>query len=157
MDSSYMCERYILNDNELIDVFHMLDLDNDGLLGRSEIAALLRMTHTEPTRRELDFIFEEVDTDRNGKIDEESFVTFMKNPENKKITISEMEHHFDKYVDHKSGEISFESVKKILNELGCNHNCEHLSHTFEAADCNRDGYIDFSEFVKVMRRIRFCC
>lgn len=49
---------------ELSETFDLLDVDKDGRLSRGEIAALLRTVNVEPTRVELDFIFQEMDTER---------------------------------------------------------------------------------------------
>nr|CAD2196945.1 unnamed protein product [Meloidogyne enterolobii] len=70
----FICRRYLLNDDELSDTFDLLDLDKDGRLSRNEIAALLRSSaKIEPTRKELDFLFSEMDHENSGKIDKQSF------------------------------------------------------------------------------------
>lgn len=43
--------------------FDLLDMDKDGRLSRSEVCALLRIVKVEPTRREIDFIFSEMDSE----------------------------------------------------------------------------------------------
>ncbi|CEF67726.1 EF-hand domain and EF-hand domain pair-containing protein [Strongyloides ratti] len=156
METSYICERYILDDRQLEDVFHMLDLDNDGLLGRSEIGALLRQSNCESSSKELNYIFDEVDTNEHGKINENSFMSFMKPPKNQNITISQLEDKFDKFAS-KDESINIEDMKNIIKELDFQHDDDHLSNTFNAADTNKDGLINFHEFVLILRKIRFCC
>uniref|UniRef100_A0A0K0E395 EF-hand domain-containing protein n=1 Tax=Strongyloides stercoralis TaxID=6248 RepID=A0A0K0E395_STRER len=156
METSYICERYILDDRQLEDVFHMLDLDNDGLLGRSEIGALLRQSNCNSSSKELNYIFEEVDTNENGKINENSFLSFMKPPKNQEITITQLENQFDKFAS-KEDFINIDDLKNIIKELDFQHDDDHLSKTFDAADSNNDGLINFHEFVLILRRIRFCC
>jgi Ca2+-binding EF-hand superfamily protein len=53
---------------ELADTFDLLDMDKDGRLSRGEIAALLRTGKIEPTRKELDFIFSEMDHESGENI-----------------------------------------------------------------------------------------
>jgi Ca2+-binding EF-hand superfamily protein len=53
---------------ELSATFDLLDMDKDGRLSRGEIAALLRTGKVEPTRKELDFIFSEMDHESEIKI-----------------------------------------------------------------------------------------
>uniref|UniRef100_A0A0N5C1X2 EF-hand domain-containing protein n=1 Tax=Strongyloides papillosus TaxID=174720 RepID=A0A0N5C1X2_STREA len=156
METSYICERYILDDRQLVDVFHMLDLDKDGLLGRGEIGALLRQSNYEANSKELRLIFDEVDTNENGKINENSFMSFMKPPENQNITIRQLEDKFDKFAS-KEDSINIDDMKNIIKELDFQHDDDHLSKTFDAADSNKDGLINFHEFVLILRRIRFCC
>jgi len=56
----------LINSLELSDTFDLLDLDKDGRLSRNEIAALLRSSaKIEPTRKELDFLFSEMDHESN--------------------------------------------------------------------------------------------
>uniref|UniRef100_A0A0N4ZI12 EF-hand domain-containing protein n=1 Tax=Parastrongyloides trichosuri TaxID=131310 RepID=A0A0N4ZI12_PARTI len=156
----YMCERYILDDQQLKDVFHMLDMDRDGFLGRSEIGALLRNSNYESTMKELNFIFEEVDTNDNGKITGTSFLSFMKPPENISITLNQLEDKFDKYANSlkdKDGVITKENMKQIVKELDFQHDEDHLINVFDAADSNKDGFINFHEFILLLRRVRFCC
>jgi hypothetical protein len=52
---------------ELAHTFDLLDMDKDGRLSRGEIAALLRTGKVEPTRKELDFIFSEMDHESEAK------------------------------------------------------------------------------------------
>ncbi|EFO15318.1 hypothetical protein LOAG_13193, partial [Loa loa] len=46
---------------KLCETFDQLDINQDGRLSRNEIAVLWKLMNVEPTRMELDFIFQEMD------------------------------------------------------------------------------------------------
>jgi calmodulin len=96
---------------ELADTFDLLDVDKDGRLSRAEIAALLRTIKVEPTRIELDFIFNEMDRDKSGKINKEEFVNYMRSPPIHRITIKELEEQFRQFDRDGDGAITLGMVK----------------------------------------------
>ncbi|VDK31534.1 unnamed protein product [Gongylonema pulchrum] len=91
---------------ELCETFDQLDIDRDGRLSRSEIAALLRLIKVEPTRMELDFIFQEMDSKRTGAINKEEFIRYMSTPPAHRTTVAELERQFRQYDSDGDGAIT---------------------------------------------------
>uniref|UniRef100_A0A914DNX9 EF-hand domain-containing protein n=1 Tax=Acrobeloides nanus TaxID=290746 RepID=A0A914DNX9_9BILA len=149
MAAAYICRRYILNDQQLADTFDLLDLNKDGRLNRSEIAALLRIIKVEATRTELDFIFGEMDPDNSGTIKKSDFVSYMKTPLINRITLGELEEHFKKYDSDHDGCITLPELKSMLAQTADIHDEDAVEQLFEL--WNNKGKISFSEFVKMIR------
>ncbi|CAJ0962453.1 unnamed protein product, partial [Mesorhabditis belari] len=147
----FLCQRYVLNDTQLSETFDLLDMDRDGQLSRAEIAALLRTINVEPTRIELDFIFEEMDTNKTGKINKEEFVRYMRSPPVHRTTLRELEKQFKQFDQDGDGEITYEEMNKILRECGGLKDEKASREMFKATDRNGDGRISFIEFVTMMQ------
>ncbi|CAJ0575887.1 unnamed protein product, partial [Mesorhabditis spiculigera] len=145
-----LCQRYVLNDTQLSETFDLLDVDRDGQLSRAEIAALLRTVKVEPTRMELDFIFEEMDTNKTGKINKDEFVRYMRSPPVHRTTLQEMESQFKEFDRDGDGEITYEEMRRILQECSGLDDEKATREMFQATDRNGDGRISFLEFVAMM-------
>ncbi|KAL3095357.1 hypothetical protein niasHS_007456 [Heterodera schachtii] len=149
---SFVCRRYLLNDDEVSDTFDMLDMDKDGRLSRAEIAALLRTANVEPTRKELDFLFQEMDKDKSGKINRESFVSYLRCPPINRITVKELRDHFSSYDTNGNGTISRGELKNMLANIANLHDDDTIGQMFEHCDLDNDGRLTFDEFLRMIRR-----
>ncbi|PAV78780.1 hypothetical protein WR25_07276 [Diploscapter pachys] len=147
-----ICQRYVLNDNQVSETFDLLDVDRDGKLSRIEIAALLRTVNVEPTRVELDFIFEEMDTEKTGKITKEDFISYMRSPPVRRTTFRELETWFRRYDADGDGAVTEEEMMAVLKQTTGLIDRIQVHEMFAATDTNRDGRISFHEFVKMMQQ-----
>ncbi|GMT36001.1 hypothetical protein PFISCL1PPCAC_27298, partial [Pristionchus fissidentatus] len=151
MSPSVVCQRYILNDDELSETFDLLDVDKDGRLSRGEISALLRTVNVEPTRIELDFIFQEMDVNESGLINKEEFVRYMRNPPVHRTTLKELESQFRDFDTDGDGAITEEEMASILMNTTDLTDRETIKEMFKATDADGDGKVSFYEFVKMMQ------
>ncbi|KAE9414361.1 hypothetical protein Angca_007804 [Angiostrongylus cantonensis] len=149
--SDFICQRYVLDDNQLSETFDLLDVDKDGCLSRNEIAALFRSMKMEPTRVELDFIFKEMDADKTGKIGKEEFVRYMRCPPIHRTTLKELEKYFRSFDADGDGSITEEEMTRVLRETTDLNDAHVIHDMFVATDTNGDGRITFVEFVKMMQ------
>ncbi|CAD6185117.1 unnamed protein product [Caenorhabditis auriculariae] len=136
-----ICQRYVLDDSQLSETFDLLDVDKDGRLSRNEIAALLRIINVEPTRVELDFIFQEMDMDQE-------FITYMRSPPVHRTTLKEIEKQFKNFDSDGDGAITEEEMAGILRATTDLTDAKAIHEMFKATDLNGDGRITFFEFVK---------
>lgn len=144
-----MC--YILSNQQLCETFDLLDVDRDGRLSRGEIAALLRIINVEPTRIELDFIFQEMDENRTGSINKEEFVRYMSTPPAHRTSIAELELQFRQHDSDGDGAITLDEMFEILKKTVQLSDRDVIQQMFQATDTNNDGRISFSEFINMMK------
>ncbi|VDK87674.1 unnamed protein product [Litomosoides sigmodontis] len=145
-----MC--YILSDQQLYETFDQLDIDQDGRLSRNEIAVLWKIMNVEPTRVELDFIFQEMDPNKTGSISKEDFVRYMSTPPAHRATITELERSFRSYDSDGDNAVTIDEVMKIMEEAVKVTDRELIEAKFRLADANHDGLISFDEFMSMIER-----
>uniref|UniRef100_A0AAF5I248 EF-hand domain-containing protein n=1 Tax=Strongyloides stercoralis TaxID=6248 RepID=A0AAF5I248_STRER len=153
MSTSLMKNRIVLSDEELIDAFKLLDVDQDGELSRHEMCVLLRTINIEPTKNELDFIFEEIDIEDRGKITLDEFVNYMKNPFKALFTKDQIEEIFKDVVESEGG-ITLDSVKEVVKDYLDDGSMMILEKLFIKADVHNDGVISVNEFLKLMKKMK---
>uniref|UniRef100_A0A915NK46 EF-hand domain-containing protein n=2 Tax=Meloidogyne floridensis TaxID=298350 RepID=A0A915NK46_9BILA len=127
---------------KLSDTFDLLDLDKDGRLSRNEIAALLRSSaKIEPTRKELDFLFSEMDHE----------ITYLRCPLINRITVKELRNQFKEIAWNGDGSITKEDLSHILAKTADLKDENAVEVLFETIDQDQDGRISFEEFIRMMR------
>ncbi|TRY96643.1 hypothetical protein DNTS_024260 [Danionella cerebrum] len=148
--------------------FDMFDTDGGGDISTKELGTVMRMLGQNPTREELDAIIEEVDEDGSGTIDFEEFLVMMvqqlKEDQAGKSEeeLSECFRIFDKYVPYitelliknQDGFIDREEFGDILHATGEPVTEEDIDELMSDADTNKDGKIDFDEFLKMMENVQ---
>uniref|UniRef100_A0A0N5CCA2 Calmodulin n=1 Tax=Strongyloides papillosus TaxID=174720 RepID=A0A0N5CCA2_STREA len=153
MSTSFINNRIVLTDEELVDAFKLLDVDQDGELSRHEMCVLLRTINIEPTKKELDFIFDEIDVEERGKISLDEFVNYMKNPFRCLFTKDQVEEIFKDVVETEGG-ITLESIKEVVKDYLDENAMVMLEKLFAKADVHDDGVISVNEFLKLMRKMK---
>uniref|UniRef100_A0AC35TUC0 Calmodulin n=1 Tax=Rhabditophanes sp. KR3021 TaxID=114890 RepID=A0AC35TUC0_9BILA len=155
MSASLLDNRIVLSDEELASAFQLLDVDQDGLLARAEMSVLLRTINVEPTKKELDFIFEEIDVEGQGKINLAAFVNYMRNPFRGLFTKEQVEDIYHEVAEDDGG-IRLDDIKQILKEMINEETEDLLEKLFIKADIHDDGLLSISEFVKLMKKMKIC-
>ncbi|CAG9531368.1 unnamed protein product [Cercopithifilaria johnstoni] len=145
-----MC--YILSDQQLCETFDQLDTDQDGRLSRGEIAALWRIINVEPTRAELDLIFQEMDPNKTGSINKENFVRYMSTPPKHRVSAIELEQYFQLYDSDGDSAVTVDQVLKILEKTIKVIDRELIEAKFQLVDTNHDGRISFDEFMNMIKQ-----
>jgi len=148
--SSKLCAETVM------DTFRQLDSDHDGFITCDQFVEILPQLFPGTTKEQAEFVFRSIDLDRNGKIDFEEFSAF---------------------VDHQgkaSGQVASErSVRSIFNAFDADGNGtldknevlkaihlwdrssqvtpEDIDSVWPLVDSNRDGVIDYDEFLKLVQ------
>ena len=149
-----------LNSNiqEYIDaskLFHSLDSDHDGKLNKNDlIIAFIKYFNlsNEQAINKAEYIFKNLDTNKNELIENEEFISGCINPEvfysydNLKFAF----YFFDK---NHNGSISISEIigKFSENSKLSSKSKEQLLNMFNQIDSNKDGYISFDEFSSFIR------
>ncbi|MCP9258944.1 EF hand [Dirofilaria immitis] len=138
---------------ELCETFDQLDIDQDGRLSRSELSVLWKIMNIEPTRIEMDFIFQEMDPNKTGSIGKEDFIRYMSTPPSRRTTLNELERYFRFYDSDGDGAITVDQTVKILEEAIKVTDNELIEAKFQLTDTNNDGRISFDEFMSMIKQL----
>ena len=139
-------------------LFIKIDLNSDGKIEKHELIQGFQKywgITEEEAKEKVEIIFSNIDTDFNGFIEYEEFVRAAVNPS---IFMSQnyLKFAFNYFDRDASGDITFEEIKKRFSQ-NVNYNSEkmdnELRQIFDKIDINKDGFISFYEFCKMMKSI----
>ncbi|KAJ2056091.1 hypothetical protein GGI17_006372 [Coemansia sp. S146] len=136
---------------EYEEAFALFDKDGDGSITAKELGAVLKAAGQNPSDEELKDMVNELDADGNGKIDFEEFLTLMRrhSPENNEE--DELRDAFNIFDKDGNGFINKCELRLAMANLGEKLTDAEIDAMIQEADSDKDGHIDFSEFVKLMR------
>ncbi|KAF8088359.1 hypothetical protein N665_0544s0009 [Sinapis alba] len=141
--------------SELIQAFKLIDRDDDGVVSRRELAALLsRLSPEPPSQDEVTLMIQEVVSgDNDGCISLEELAsrvagTSSSDEEGGSIEMREVFEFFD--VDH-DGRISAEELHRVFGVIG-DERCtiEECVRMIATVDGNGDGFVCFDDFCRMM-------
>ncbi|KAJ3684363.1 hypothetical protein LUZ61_013527 [Rhynchospora tenuis] len=134
----------------LKEMFKNIDTDNSGTITLEELKQGLAKQGTKLSEQEVQQLMEAADADGNGTIDYEEFITATvhMNRMDREEHLYTAFQYFDK---DNSGYITKEELEQALKEKGL-HNGQEIKEIISEADSNKDGRIDYTEFVTMMRR-----
>ena len=150
MSLMYIASRLDENEiNNLKKVFSAFDKSKDGQISYEELRqGLIQLKSNRITEQDIYFLFQALDVDRNGKIDYTEFIAATLQRANylRNDRLLEAFLNFDK---DKSGKISKE---ELLEALKANKTQEkEIEKYIKAVDKNKDGKIDYNEFLDLMQ------
>ncbi|KIL59729.1 hypothetical protein M378DRAFT_14588 [Amanita muscaria Koide BX008] len=143
--------------------------DGDGTITINELGEVMRSLGLNPTEDELRRMMREVDTDRNGTIDFNEFLTMMAaRGAADSDGLDELRAAFNMFDKDGSGQISVQELRQVMHSLGKQSRSSYqpvlirlsgerltdkeLEEMIREADSDGDGEIDFEEFCKMMDR-----
>ena len=136
--------------SELNEAFKIFDKDKDGYITTKELGDIMKGLGQNPSEAELQNLVNEVDIEGNGTIDFKEFLGLMekkmKEPENEEEIIEAFK-VFDK---DGNGLISSDELLHVMVSLGDNLTIEEEEDLIKDADLDKDGYINYAEFVKLL-------
>ncbi|CAH8385434.1 unnamed protein product [Eruca vesicaria subsp. sativa] len=141
--------------SELIQAFKLIDRDDDGVVSRRDLAALLsRLSPEPPSQEEVTLMLQEVVVDGgdNGCISLEELASRVAGTssydEGSVVEMREVFEFFD--VDH-DGKISAEELHRVFGVIG-DERCtlEECVRMIATVDGNGDGFVCFDDFCRMM-------
>ena len=136
--------------SEINETFKIFDKDKDGYITTKELGDVMKGLGQNPSEAELQNLINEVDIEGNGTIDLKEFIGLMakkmKEPENEEEIIEAFK-VFDK---DGNGLISSDELLHVMTSLGDNLTIEEVEELIKDADLDKDGYINYAEFVKLL-------
>merc|ERR1712217_104566 len=117
---------------------------------KEELAKVLRELDQDPTEEELNLLMDEVDADGNGTVEFPEFLMLMARKMQDTDTDEELTEAFKVFDRDGNGNISKEELRHVMTNLGEKLPEEEIEKLINEADENKDGQINYDEFVKMM-------
>ena len=129
------------------EAFQAIDTDNDGKLSYEEMKKVFSKGEIKIEFNEE--IFKQIDTDNSGNIEYTEFISACID-KNVYLNEEKLKEAFNLFDSDKSGKISRDEIEKVLR-LG--PNSKEINAIMAKHDTNKDGEIDFKEFLEMMKEI----
>eukprot|EP00092_Neocalanus_flemingeri_P009563 GFUD01010292.1.p1 GENE.GFUD01010292.1~~GFUD01010292.1.p1 ORF type:complete len:147 (+),score=53.06 GFUD01010292.1:58-498(+) len=139
-----------LNEEQIADfreAFMLFDKKVEGIITIKELGAVMRSLGQNPTEAELQDMINEVDIDENGTIKFAEFLTMMARKIKNTNWFLETFRVLDEDED---GFISAAELRLVMTNLGGKLTDEEVDDMIREADINKDGQVDYEEFVNLM-------
>ncbi len=94
----------------------------------------------------------DLDSDGNGTIDFQEWVTLMTKRVNDKDSRANINKIFALFDDERTGFISIKNLRRVAQELGENISEEELQELVTRADLDQDGLVSEEEFYTIVTR-----
>ena len=146
--------------HDAVKLFNKIDKNGDGKITREELFNGLQPYKKEITdeelRKQVDTIFNNIDTDHNNHIEYEEFVRAAID-KNNFLSVNFLQFAFNYFDKDHDGGITYEEVKNKFYQNDKNKNSykaqQQLQKAFNDIDINGDGKLSFEEFGKMMENI----
>ncbi|GAV05356.1 hypothetical protein RvY_15504 [Ramazzottius varieornatus] len=136
---------------EFKESFDLFDRNGDRYITIKELQHVMERLGFKPTPNELKSFMDEADSDRNGKIDFMEFLSVMKTKMHEMMRLEELQKAFRVFDRNGDGKISPNELRTVFQSLDQHFEEEEISEMITVADSNFDGYIDFDEFIALVR------
>ena len=130
--------------------FDLFDRDGNGKIGLKELGTVLRCFGQNPTEAEIQDIINEVDSDGNGTLDFEEFLSLMWKKMADTDIDQELKNAFNIIDLDANGKINSNELKRLFDSSGDKVTDEEVEEMIREADLDGDGLIDLEEFKRVM-------
>ena len=130
------------------EVFESIDVDNDGKLSFEEMKKAVALTGD----MKIEFneeIFKSIDTDNSGCIEYTEFISACIE-KNLYLNEEKLKDAFKLFDADNSGKISRAEIEKVLHS---SKHSKEVDAIMDKHDTNKDGEIDFNEFLSMMKEI----
>ncbi|KAJ1404169.1 EF-Hand 1, calcium-binding site [Sesbania bispinosa] len=132
---------------EFAQAFRLIDRDNDGVVSREELEAVLTRLGARPlSPEEVEMMLREVDGEGRGCISVEALINRVGSESGSGDELKEVFEVFDTDLD---GRISAEELLRVFRAIG-DERCtlEECRRMIEGVDKNGDGFVCFEDFAR---------
>ncbi|KAF1804504.1 hypothetical protein V8B55DRAFT_1499840 [Mucor lusitanicus] len=136
--------------SEYRESFALFDKNGDGAIDVEELGQVMRSLNQEPTNEELKDMINDVDSDNNGRIDFNEFLTIMSRMKGNDETENDLLEAFKVFDKDQDGSITQDELRSVMSNLGQKLSSQELDEMIKEADIDGDGKINYKEFVKMM-------
>ncbi|KAG0547651.1 hypothetical protein BDA96_01G098500 [Sorghum bicolor] len=133
------------------EAFSLFDKNGDGCITMEELAAVTRSLGLDPSDQELNDMMSEVDTDGNGIIDFQEFLSLIARKMKDGDGDEELREAFEVLDKDQNGFISPIELRTVMTNLGEKMTDEEVEQMIREADTDGDGQVNYDEFVLMMK------
>ena len=140
-------------DNVFNDLFSMFDTDEDGIITKQEALKVAKGMGYQVSMNDIESIINSSNAlDDKTKIKKENLINGLKDLNCiSDEECNEVKEAFGFFDYNKDGKISMKEFKYILLKLGEELNEEQVEEIFKTIDADKDGYLDYNEFVNTWK------
>lgn len=135
---------------EYREAFNIFDRDGDGHLTVKELGIVMRSLGQNPSVQELEEMVAEVDTNGSKTVEFTEFLEMMGKQLLEKNIEEEVRDAFAAFDKDKDGKITSAELVHIMKNIGEPLPQEDIDEMIAEADINKDGTIDYADFVRRM-------
>jgi Ca2+-binding EF-hand superfamily protein len=135
-------------EDEIREVFDLFDVDENGTVARKELKLMMRALGVEARKETL----ARLQAGKTGPLTFEEFLGLMTQILNEQEIQEEMMKIFNLFDVDGKGKITFDNLKSVAQQLAENVTDEELREMIREADLDRDGAVNASEFVRIMKK-----
>ncbi|XP_032741067.1 calmodulin-4-like [Rattus rattus] len=132
---------------ELHQAFDSVDKNKDGRINVQELGDVMKQMGKNMPEKDLKALISRVDTDGDGTISFEEFLTAME--KYKKGSKEELQAVFRVFDQNGDGYITMDELKQGLSQMGETLSEEELNDMIRVADADQDGKVNYEEFLRV--------
>eukprot|EP00092_Neocalanus_flemingeri_P003873 GFUD01004170.1.p1 GENE.GFUD01004170.1~~GFUD01004170.1.p1 ORF type:complete len:153 (-),score=52.09 GFUD01004170.1:118-576(-) len=132
------------------EAFTLFDKDDDGIITIKELGTVMRSLGQTPTEDELQDMINVVDIDENGTIEFVEFLSMMARKMREPDRDEGLQATFRVFDKDGNGFISPAELRHVMTNLGVKLTNEEVDEMISEADMNKDGQVDYQEFVNMM-------
>merc|ERR1712183_543862 len=126
--------------------FALFDKDGNGSISTAELGAVMQSLGKPSTEAELKNLMKNVDTNKDGTLDFNEFLTLM----SRKNENEEMKAAFAAFDKDGNGFITSAELKEVMKSMGESLSDAEVDAMIKEADMNGDDQVNYEEFIKLM-------
>lgn len=142
-----------LSEEKLVELrcaFDLFDNDNDGKIDPAELGKAIEKMGQKLSEEDLKEMIKEVDSDYNGTIEFNEFVTLMESKMRDNDSEEEIFEAFKIFDKKGNGHISKADIKNVMISLHESLSQQEIDDLMTKWDLDKDGYLNFEEFKNMM-------
>jgi len=135
---------------ELRVAFDLFDNDNDGKIDLAELGKAIEKMGQKLSMEDLREIVKEVDSDYNGTVEFDEFISLMESKMKDVDSEEELYEAFKIFDKNGNGKVSKSDIRSVLSSLREMISPQELQDLMDKYDIDKDGYLNYEEFKDMM-------